>query len=1030
MNRKKSFTIILLGICFILGGAAFAQHNHEDGKSNIEANESYSGGMASPTYYYSRNAQMPEEKSWNENKVLQYSNTGEFAARRRCIIKQRPVGHVQLSRPLKSAGDCTMSRTIIQDEYWPAKTYTIPVVFHIIYKSDGTGNISDKRIRDQVSVLNQDYGAAAGSAGQQGYNTKIQFKLAGITRTANDNWFNDRDEVGFKRALGWDQKRYLNVYLNSASGYLGYAYLPQEDAGDVYDGVVLLYEAIGGRNNGFDTYDQGRTLVHEVGHYLGLLHTFEGYGCFDGYNSGDLIADTHSENDEHYDCRQTSTCGTPDDIHNYMNYTTDSCMHEFTPEQANRMVCSLVNYRPQLYQTTGSGTQPTITVSSPNGGERLTAASTYTIKWTSTGTVGNVKIEYTSNNGSNWFTITSSTSNDGAYSWKVPNIASTKCKVRIKEAADSIPVDTSNAVFTIANSGSTQPGITVTSPNGGEGLTAGSTYTIRWTSTGSVGNVKIEYTSNNGSNWSTITSSTSNDGAYSWKAPNIASTKCKIRIKEAVDSSPVDASDAVFTIAKSTSPGSKISLNRTRLNFSATNSGTVTGAQRLWLNNSGGGTLNWSVNVDQWWLKCTPTSGTNSGVLTISVNPWGLYPGNYSGTITISSPNASNSPRTVTVNLKVIRSSQESDPFGNFSTPLDGSTVRSSIPVTGWVLDDIGVKSVKIYRQVRKGSGYIGEAVLVEGARPDVEAAFPGYPMNHMAGWGYMMLTNFLPDGYSVIYAVATDYSGNRVTLGSSTIFIDNARAVKPFGAIDTPTQGGKASGRNFLNQGWTLTPPPNRIPKNGSTISVYIDGKFVGHPAYNIYRSDIAAYFPGYANSKGAMAYLEFDTTAYANGVHTIQWVVTDNAGNKDGVGSRYFTVRNKGNKEQAAVSSSTENRQFHQPALISADGSTSLRVKKGYHPNMKPQSFYPDASGNVTVEISELERLEIHFSKDDTPVKSIRNISPLPVGSTLDMEEGIFYWQAGLGYLGRYELGFVMQDRDGKLSKVNLLVNIVPHQ
>jgi hypothetical protein len=423
MNRKKSFTIILLGICLILGAAVFAQHNHEDGKSKIEANGSYSG---------------------------------KFAVDRRCIIKQRPLDHVKINRPLKKAGDCTMSRTIIQNEYWPAQTYTIPVVFHIIHKRDGTGNISDLRVRDQVSVLNQDYGAIAGSSGEKGYNTKIQFKLAGITRTANDNWFNDRDERGFKQALGWDQTRYLNVYVNSAGGYLGYAYLPQEDAGDVYDGVVVLYEAVGGRNNGFDVYDQGRTLVHEVGHYLGLLHTFEGYGCFEGYSSGDLIADTHSENDEHYDCRQTSTCGTPDDIHNYLNYTSDSCMYEFTPEQANRLVCSLVNYRPQVYQTTGTGTQPTITVTSPNGGEGLTAGSTYSIKWTTTGSVGNVKIEYTSNNGSNWVVISSSTANDGAYSWKVPDIASTKCKVRIKEAADGSPVDTSDAVFSIAKS--TSPG--------------------------------------------------------------------------------------------------------------------------------------------------------------------------------------------------------------------------------------------------------------------------------------------------------------------------------------------------------------------------------------------------------------------------------------------------------------------------------------------------------------------------------------------------------------------------------------------
>jgi hypothetical protein len=398
--------------------------------------------------------------------------------------------------------------------------------------------------------------------------------------------------------------------------------------------------------------------------------------------------------------------------------------------------------------------------------------------------------------------------------------------------------------------------------------------------------------------------------------------------------------------------------------------------------------------------------------------------------MTIFSPNASNSPKTVTVNLKVINNSQDREPFGSFSTPLDGSTVRSSIPVTGWVLDDIGVESVKIYRQVRNGSGFIGEAVLVEGARPDVEAAFPGYPMNHMAGWGYMMLTNFLPDGYSVIYAVATDSAGKQVNLGSGTIFIDNASAVKPFGAIDTPTPGGKASGRNYRNQGWVLTPRPNKIPKNGSTISVYIDGTFVGHPQYNIHRGDIAAFFPGYANSKGAAAFLEFDTTAYTNGVHSIQWVVTDSAGNTDGVGSRYFTVQNKGNRQQASVSSSTETSQFHLAAPISADRSKPLRFKKGYSPNIEPQGIYPDASGNVTVEINELERLEIHFSKDNTPVRSIRSTTQLPVGSTLDMGKGIFYWQAGLGYLGRYELGFVIRDKDGKVSKTNVIVNIVPRQ
>jgi len=110
---------------------------------------------------------------------------------------------------------------------------------------------------------------------------------------------------------------------------------------------------------------------------------------------------------------------------------------------------------------------------------------------------------------------------------------------------------------------------------------------------------------------------------------------------------------------------------------------------------------------------------------------------------------------------------------------------------------------------------YIGDAVFVEGARPDVEAAYPGYPQNSRAGWGYMLLTNFLPlgDGPYNLLAYATDLEGNEVLLGSKSIIVDNANAVLPFGAIDTPAQGGTASGNPYYNFGWALTPQPNFVP-------------------------------------------------------------------------------------------------------------------------------------------------------------------------------------------------------------------------
>lgn len=831
---------------------------------------------------------------------------------RRCFIKQRPLSHVKKNRPLKNAGDCTMSRTNIQNEYWPSQTYTIPVVFHILHKTDGTGNISDQRILNQVKVLNEDYGAFG--SGSKGYNTRIQFKLEKITRTANDSWFNDQNEVQYKQALGMDQKRYLNIYVNSASGYLGYAYLPQEDAGDVYDGVVILYESVGGRNNGYTGYDQGRTLVHEVGHYLGLLHTFEGYGCYDGYDSGDLIGDTNSENAEHYDCNQTSTCGTPDDIHNYMNYTEDTCMHEFTPDQANRMVCSLVNYRPNLYSVSGGGggvTTPTISLTSPNGGERLTAGSTHTVTWTSTGTVGNVNIQYSVDNGSNWIILKSSTTNDGAYSWQVPNNPSTQCKVRIREAADNSPSDTSNSVFSIVASGG---------GGGGGGTSSG-----------------------------------------------------------------------------------RISLSRNKLNFSAAGSARVTGSQQVWLNNTGEGTLNWSVSTDENWLNCSPSSGTDSGVLTVSVNPDGLGSGSYFGTVTVSAPASSNSPQTISVNMRVKSTSQDLYPIGNLSKTLDGVTVNSSIAVTGWAVDDVEVTSVEIYREKGSGSVYIGEAVFVEGARPDVEAAYPDYPANHRAGWGYMMLTNFIPDGNHSIYAEAIDSKGQRTRLGDISIRIDNSAADSPFGALDSPDQGGRASGSNYRNTGWVLTPLPHKIPTNGSTINVYVDGKQIGNPQYNVFRGDIAYFFPGYANSNGAHGYLDIDTTKYSNGVHSIQWVATDSGGNTDGIGSRYFTIANTGTKPQTSSALSR--------TMTAVNPTNSVYVKKGYRTDAQLQEISPGPGRTVNINIRHMERLEIHLPGSGVSIET------LPPGSTLDRESSTFYWQPGPVLMGNFQLGFTAVDQEGSM-------------
>ncbi|MCP5048963.1 MAG: hypothetical protein GY940_17465, partial [bacterium] len=455
----------------------------------------------------------------------------------------------------------------------------------------------------------------------------------------------------------------------------------------------------------------------------------------------------------------------------------------------------------------------------------------------------------------------------------------------------------------------------------------------------------------------------------------------------------------------------QITLNRTRFNFGSSN-GLVTRSQPFLVSNTGCGTLNWTVTDDSGWLSCTPGYGRNSGRVSVSVNSSGLAVGTYTGTVMVKDPNAANSPRTVSITLNVNRN--DNPPFGTFATPAADAVVRGSIPVTGWVLDDIEVGSVKIYREEGRNRVYIGDAQLVESARPDVERAYPGYPVNYKAGWGYMLLTNFLPNqgnGPFSLLAIATDTKGQEVTLGTKTITCDNMNAVKPFGAIDTPTQGGTASGGSFINWGWALTPQPNSIPTDGSTINVWIDGVKVGRPSYNVYRSDIASLFPGYANSNGAVGYFYLDTTAYSDGVHVIQWTASDSAGNSDGIGSRYFLVQNQANDRAGGTRSGayTEGRIEDKAKLLSkcfADHFEPVRVKKGYKENIESYMVYPEEKGTANIWIKELQRVAIHLGQPSGfysgYLKVGNRLRRLPVGSTLDGKAGVFYWQPGPGFIG----------------------------
>jgi hypothetical protein len=532
---------------------------------------------------------------------------------------------------------------------------------------------------------------------------------------------------------------------------------------------------------------------------------------------------------------------------------------------------------------------------------------------------------------------------------------------------------------------------------------------------------------------------------YSYRDSGFANSPTIYYKLAAVNVNGVGGKPVTIGVNTGTTGTPQLTVSRTRLNVGASTGGIATAPQFFSVRNGGTGILNWEVSEDVGWLSCTPVMGTNTGKVQVTVHATGLSPGTYNGTITVSAPGAVNSPRTIAVKLAVYAKGKDLAPFGTFATPLPNSTVRSSIPVTGWVLDDIGVESVKLYRRDGSKLVPVGDAVLVEGARPDVEEAYPGYPDNYKAGWGYMMLTNFLPgqgNGKFTFVALARDVTGHQVTLGSKTVICDNANAVKPFGAIETPKQGGDASGTAFINWGWALTPQPNRIPDDGSTIHVMIDGVPLGHPVYNRFRSDIAAKFPGYNNSHGAVGYFYLDTTAYANGIHTISWSVRDSAGNEDGIGSRYFSIENQAATQQAAGSWPEGNRTFPESpgdfSKIPVAILEPVEVKTGYHEKSSLHTCYPGENNEITIKIRETEPLEIHLTSRTKEISPLpvcagyqrigSELRQLPTGSILDPGAGIFYWLPGPGYVGKYRLLFISGTGTGKPLQTKVTIDIIP--
>jgi hypothetical protein len=224
-----------------------------------------------------------------------------------------------------------------------AEPRVIDVYFHVVTRGNGpsNGDVPQEQIEAQIQVLNDAYREAG-----------FEFRLVEVDRTNNGRWYTaqpgSRAETDMKASLRKGGADALNIYTSQPSGgILGWATFPSDYKADpLDDGIVLLNTTLPGGTSA--PYNEGDTGTHEVGHWMGLYHTFnQPKGA--GLPLGDMVDDTPAHN-QNFGKPPPTTDTLPnepglDPVHNFMNYTDDDWMFEFTPGQVDRMQAQWALFR-------------------------------------------------------------------------------------------------------------------------------------------------------------------------------------------------------------------------------------------------------------------------------------------------------------------------------------------------------------------------------------------------------------------------------------------------------------------------------------------------------------------------------------------------------------------------------------------------------------------------------------------------------------------------------------------------------------